>query len=634
MSKQELLNIVSDYSSFMESFLDEYRNECIYENEERLKNLLIDMNEDIANDRIPPSLYEKVSKLVDTLDINQLRHRIQSYSNQHNWEIYKSLSDKIIINSLFVGKIYYLLRAIGFVNSNVVLIGANGSGKTTFANSIRNHLENSENGIVIPSQKMLIFPTYSFVPIYKSAYSTYEKRQKEILDNKQTFDVGKSEDLPYDLTRKYGAEMRILVSVLLGERFVRRDNYCSTIQNGDVVNTDKFRSTLDEVIDVWNNLIEHRKLFCDDSGNLIIKYLKKDEINEYPAYKMSDGEREIFYVVGRVLLAKESSLIIVDEPESHLHKAILNKLWDTLEQKRGDCIFIYLTHDIDFASTRMAKKCWLKSYTSDMLEDWDLVPIPNDEIPEALLMKILGSRKRILFCEGKEKSLDRQIFEVLFPNYTITPVSTCKDVINYTKAFNRISKKYAEAYGIIDRDFRTSEQLESLKIENIFSYNVAEIENLFLIEDFVKDFAEYKNEPCDIAGIKEKILKLFGDEIEQQASCYVTQRINYVFNESHVKNGKKKEDVSKQFNLFTSQIQLDDWFDERVEELNEIINKEDYEKAILRFNNKGLHKIVEKSLGVFPYRNKAIEFLKTSETAKEILRRVFPSEIQAESNKN
>nr|DAW59056.1 MAG TPA: hypothetical protein [Caudoviricetes sp.] len=34
---------------------------------------------------------------------------------------------------------------------------------------------------------------------------------------------------------------------------------------------------------------------------------------------MSGGERVNFYVVGRVMLAKEASLIIVDEPEMHLH---------------------------------------------------------------------------------------------------------------------------------------------------------------------------------------------------------------------------------------------------------------------------------------------------------------------------
>ena len=75
---------------------------------------------------------------------------------------------------------------------------------------------------------------------------------------------------------------------------------------------------------IWNRLIEHRVLSCDSLGNLKIEYADK----QYPAYKMSDGERVIFYIVGRVMLAKASSLIIVDEPEIHLHKAILNKLWD------------------------------------------------------------------------------------------------------------------------------------------------------------------------------------------------------------------------------------------------------------------------------------------------------------------
>lgn len=446
MEKQDLLNRVESNLTFIESFLDEYRKEWVYEKEERLLSLLNTAYNDVLTDVIPTSLYERISKLIDSLDIDKLQKKTQSSNNIHNLEVYKGLADNVIVNSLFASKSYYLLKAIGFTNSNVVLIGANGSGKTTFASSIRDYLEKTDNGIVIPAQKLLIFPTYSFIPSFKSAYSVFEQRQKEILDDKQTFDASKSDDLPYDITKKYGSEMRILISALLGKRFARRDEYCSNIRSGDIVDTNKFRSILDEVIDIWNNLIEHRALFCDNSGNLKIKYSTKDSIKEYPAYKMSDGEREIFYVVGRILLAQESSLIVVDEPELHLHKAILNKLWNTLEQKRSDCMFIYLTHDIDFASTRVAKKCWLKSYTSEVLEDWVLEPIADNEIPEALLMKLLGSRKRILFCEGKTHSLDCQIFEILFPNYTITPVASCKDVIGYTRAFNKIRNKYAKAY--------------------------------------------------------------------------------------------------------------------------------------------------------------------------------------------
>ena len=627
MEKQDLLDRVSSYSSFIKALLDEYREEWVYKKEDRLTNLLNDVTHDVSSDLIPVSLYERIFKLLESLGIGELKNSYQNNGERYKLEADKGPCDNVIVNSIFVGKTYYLLKAIGFTNSNVVLIGANGSGKTTFANSIRENLEKTDSGIVIPAQKILIFPTYDFVPTYNSAYTSFQNRQKDILDDKQTFNASKSDDIPYNLTKKYGSEMRILVSALLGERIARRDEYCSSVQTGDIVDTNKFKSKLDEVLEIWNNLIEHRYLFCDSSGNLKIKYSNNNETKEYPAYKMSDGEREIFYVVGRILLSTPSSLIVVDEPELHLHKAILNKLWDTLEQKRSDCMFIYLTHDIDFASTRMAKKCWLKSYTSDIMEDWDLEPISDNDIPEALLTKILGSRKKILFCEGKNNSLDRQIFELLFPEFTITPVASCKDVINYTRAFNKIDNKYAEAYGIIDRDFRKIEQLEKLKTEKVFSYNVAEIENLFLLENFITGFADYKKEGCNIDEIKDKILKLFEDNIEQQVSFYVTQRINFLFNESHIKSGKTKEDISNHYSNFTSQIKIENWFTERMQELNQIISMKDYGKAILSYNNKGLHSVVEKTLGISSYSKKALEYLKSSESARNVLRSAFPNDL-------
>ncbi len=627
MNKQNLLERINSLVSFIRTFLCKYQEENTYKCKDELINLLNDILQDLSKDLIPESLYERISKLLDTLNIEGLIKLTNIYNNQHNFALYQKQCDKIMFDSLFVMKTYYLLKSIGFINSNVVIIGANGSGKTTFANSIREKIESTDNGIVIPAQKILIFPTYDYIPTFKSAQSIYQSRQKEILNDKQTFNASKSDDIPYDLTKKYGSEMKILVSALLGERIARRDEYCSSIQDGDVVDIRRFRSNLDDVICIWNNLIQHRELFCDNSGNLKIKYQKDEEVKEYPAYMMSDGEREIFYVVGKVLLSNPSSLIIIDEPELHLHKAILNKLWDTLELKRSDCMFIYLTHDIEFASTRVAQKRWLKSYSSDIIEDWDLEPISDNDIPETLLMKVLGSRKKILFCEGKQNSKDFQIFEGLFPNYTITPVASCKEVINYTRAFNKIRNKYSEAIGIIDRDFRTIEELDKLKAEKIFSYNVAEIENLFLIEEFILAFADYKKEYCDIDDIKNEILKKFEHNIEQQSSFYVTHKINHIFNESHVKKGKTEFEVSTQFNDFISQIKIAEWHIERTGKLRDIINRKDYAQAIMLYNNKGLHSVLEKYFGISSYSQKALDFLNKSDKAKGILRNVFPVEI-------
>ena len=624
MEKKELLDLIDQDSSFMKAFLDEYRQDGVnFGAEDRLMSLFVDMKQSVVEDQIPESLFDRLANLIRTLEVEKLRTHQNELQKLHNFEKYRDLAENVFVNSFFVSKTFYLLKAIGFTSSNVVLIGANGSGKTTFANSIREQLEKTDNGIVIPAQKLLVFPTYNSIPTYKSAFADYESRQKVCLDDKQTFKAEKNDDYPYSLSKQYSEELRILVSALISERLERRNNFCSNAREGDIIHLNDFKSNIDEVIEIWNHLIEHRTLLCDNLGNLQIEC--GDE--KYPAYKMSDGERVIFYVVGRVMLAKESSLIIVDEPEMHLHKAILNNLWDILEEKRKDCMFIYLTHDIDFASTRIANKRWLKSYsssTSGIFENWEIESIADSEIPEALLMKILGSRKKVLFCEGKQGSLDRQIIELLFPNFTITPLASCKDVINYTKAYNKISNKYAVAYGIIDRDFRTKEQLDKLAAENIYSYDVAEIENLFLIEDFIKGFAEYKHEPCDIDNIKTQILALLTRNKEQQISSYLIQRINYNFNESHVRNGKDKTEVEANFNEFVKQIKIEEWYNIRLQELDDVIKTSNYAKVIMLYNNKGLHSIIEKALGISSYNLKALEYLRNSQNARDVLHNVFP----------
>lgn len=624
MEKKELLDLIDQDSSFMKAFLDEYRQDGVnFGAEDRLMSLFVDMKQSVVEDQIPESLFDRLANLIRTLEVEKLRTHQNELQKLHNFEKYRDLAENVFVNSFFVSKTFYLLKAIGFTSSNVVLIGANGSGKTTFANSIREQLEKTDNGIVIPAQKLLVFPTYNSIPTYKSAFADYESRQKVCLDDKQTFKAEKNDDYPYSLSKQYSEELRILVSALISERLERRNNFCSNAREGDIIHLNDFKSNIDEVIEIWNHLIEHRTLLCDNLGNLQIEC--GDE--KYPAYKMSDGERVIFYVVGRVMLAKESSLIIVDEPEMHLHKAILNKLWDILEEKRKDCMFIYLTHDIDFASTRIANKRWLKSYsssTSGIFENWEIESIADSEIPEALLMKILVSRKKVLFCEGKQGSLDRQIIELLFPNFTITPLASCKDVINYTKAYNKISNKYAVAYGIIDRDFRTKEQLDKLAAENIYSYDVAEIENLFLIEDFIKGFAEYKHEPCDIDNIKTQILALLTRNKEQQISSYLIQRINYNFNESHVRNGKDKTEVEANFNEFVKQIKIEEWYNIRLQELDDVIKTSNYAKVIMLYNNKGLHSIIEKALGISSYNLKALEYLRNSQNARDVLHNVFP----------
>ncbi len=578
-----------------------------------------EINEDIEGGIIPYSYDNILTNSFDFLSpmMDVIRQNIRNSTIGNIENLDKFFLPQIVANI----DSYHFYKSLGFAQENTVVVGANGCGKTTLANTLQKSL-NVKDGIVIPAQKLLIIPTFSSTPNYTAAAEAYKQYQREILDDKQTFNASKEDDIPWGTTQQYGSEFKKVLATLYSERMAKRNNFCDAYERGEELTRQQLQSALDVVINIWNFLIEHRTLQCDDSNNLI---LTGECVNgSYPAFQMSDGERIILYLVGRVLLAPERALIIIDEPEMYLHKTIVDKLWNKLEWERRDCIFLYLTHDLQFAASRDAKKCWIRSF--EYPSKWNIEEIQDNVIPEELLLKLLGSRKKILFCEGKRNSLDSKIFELLFEDYTITPVETCKDVINFTKAFNKIPNTVAKAYGIIDRDFRSEEQLEKLKQQNVFSYDVAEIENLFLLPDVIAGFAKYKQEQCDIEEIKARILIKFKQDKQSQISQYVSSAINAYFKSSHISVGNKKEEVEQNFQKFISEVDINKLFNERESYINDVIANKKYEKAIMLYNNKGLHSVIEKYFNMGDYRHRALDYLRGTKEIESI-KRIFPDQL-------
>lgn len=578
-----------------------------------------EINEDIEGEIIPSS-YDNI--LINSFDflspmMDVIRQNIRNNTIEKIENLDKFFLSQIVANI----DSYHFYKSLGFAQENTVVVGANGCGKTTLANTLQKSL-NVKDGIVIPAQKLLIIPTFSSTPNYAATAETYNQYQRTILDDKQTFNASKEDDIPWGTTQQYGSEFKKVLATLYSERMAKRNKFCDAYERGEELTRQQLQSALDVVINIWNFLIEHRTLQCDDSNNLV---LTGDGVNgSYPAFQMSDGERIILYLVGRVLLAPERALIIIDEPEMYLHKTIVDKLWNKLEWERRDCVFLYLTHDLQFAASRDAKKCWIRSF--EYPSKWNIEEIQDNVIPEELLLKLLGSRKKILFCEGKRNSLDSKIFELLFEDYTITPVETCKDVINFTKAFNKIPNTVAKAYGIIDRDFHSEDQLEKLKQQNVFSYGVAEIENLFLLPDVITGFAKYKNEECDIEDIETRILNKFEQDKQTQISQYVSSAINAYFKASHISVGNKKEEVEQNFQNFMSEVDINKLFNERESYINDVIANKKYKKAIMLYNNKGLHSVIEKYFNMGDYRHRALDYLRGTKEIESI-KRIFPGQL-------
>ena len=198
--------------------------------------------------------------------------------------------------------------------------------------------------------------------------------------------------------------------------------------------------------------------------------------------------------------------------------------------------------------------------------------------------------------------------------------------MNFTRAFNKIPNTVAKAYGIIDRDFRSEDQLEILQQQNVFSYDVAEIENLFLLPDIIIGFANYKKEQCDIEEIEKRILSKFEQDKQAQISQYVSSAINVYFKSSHLSTGNKKEEVVENFHKFISKIDIDKLFSEREAYINGVITNKEYGRAIMLYNNKGLHSVIEKYFNIGDYRHKALDYLRMT---KEIgpIKRIFPNQL-------
>ena len=211
---------------------------------------------------------------------------------------------------------------------------------------------------------------------------------------------------------------------------------------------------------IWERLLPERKLVVRGDD---IRVSVSGAESTFPASEMSDGERAVFYLIGQALVAKEESLLIVDEPELHVHRSIMAKLWDELEAVRSDCAFVFITHDLEFAAARVGQKFVIREYGPG--QHWEIEHATDDTgFGEELETLILGSRHRILFVEGADSSLDKTIYRCCFPNWLVCPIGSCEDVIHAAASMRKNnSLTRLSCSGIVDADDRTPEEVERLR---------------------------------------------------------------------------------------------------------------------------------------------------------------------------
>jgi hypothetical protein len=250
----------------------------------------------------------------------------------------------------------------------------------------------------------------------------------------------------------------------------------------------------------------------------------------YAGSDMSDGERAIFYFLGQCLVAPSDCVIVIDEPEGHVHKAILGPLWDAIEKARPDCGFLYISHDLDFAVTRSAAaKYFIRAYIHDP-QSWEIAELPKDTgLPDHLVAEIVGSRKPILFVEGERGSLDVTFYRHQYAGFTVVPIGACDAVIHSVSTYKNSGElHWLEARGLIDADHRSAESIAELQTKRVHVLPVAEVENLLLLPDVLSALAEeFALDPADtLTKLTDKVLHVAERDAEIVSVRYASRRLD------------------------------------------------------------------------------------------------------------
>jgi energy-coupling factor transporter ATP-binding protein EcfA2 len=268
----------------------------------------------------------------------------------------------------------------------------------------------------------------------------------------------------------------------------------------------------EKLIQIWDRILPLRKL--EISGDDIQVSINNSNSN-YSATDMSDGERAIFYLIGQTLAAASDSLIIFDEPDLHIHRSIMSRLWDELEAARPDCGMVFISHDLEFVASREGQKYVLRDYNPT--DGWTIEAVPDDTgFTEDIATLILGSRRPVLFVEGKGSSLDQAIYRACYPEWTVIPRGSCEEVIHavVTMRANAALTRVTCA-GIVDADAYDTTDVQLLLSKGIAILPVSEIENLFLLPNVLEAIATA--EGYEGSALEAKLSPIF-DELFTQAA--------------------------------------------------------------------------------------------------------------------
>lgn len=250
---------------------------------------------------------------------------------------------------------------------------------------------------------------------------------------------------------------------------------------------------------MWGRLFPKRKLEIGGFFPTVKRLDATPPVQPYLLRQMSDGERTVLYMAARVLTA-EQSIILIDEPELHMHSKLSVLFWDEAERLRPDCRFVYITHDLNFTMSRRRALVLITRSPNEALN----VVLPDD-LPSSIVAEVLGAAtlpfyaKRIFLFEGEPgKGFASEFFAAWFDDdetFAI-PAGNCNSVCASVAGLKKVGVVAAEIIGLVDRDFNSDAMLTEIT-KGVTVLPLHEIESVLCDKQVIACISEHLRKDPD-----------------------------------------------------------------------------------------------------------------------------------------
>jgi predicted ATP-dependent endonuclease of OLD family len=215
---------------------------------------------------------------------------------------------------------------------------------------------------------------------------------------------------------------------------------------------------------VWK---EHKINIRFEIDNMQLTFLveeKSDTKHKFEANKRSDGFKQFVSILLNLSIENETGtlsnkVILLDEPETHLHPSGQKYLRDELLKISENNLVIYATHSIYMVDTKHLDRHMSVKKEGSLTQITQIDK--NNPYGEEVLYNALGAsvlehiEPNVLIVEGKT---DKDILELYFqklktdlkpPRLSIISADGANDVIKYVKFFNN---KLIQGFVLLDSD--------------------------------------------------------------------------------------------------------------------------------------------------------------------------------------